>query len=50
METYAEDLVQLISNIEPPLIRAGARLYMLTSLLAHKQRLRDSNKVNGKER
>jgi hypothetical protein len=47
METYAEDLVQLISTIEPPVTRAGARLYVLTTLLAHKQRLLDSNKVGG---
>ncbi len=45
METYAEDLVQLISTIEPPVLRAGARLYVLTTLLAHKQRLLDGNKV-----
>jgi hypothetical protein len=47
METYAEDLVQLISTIEPPVLRAGARLYVLTTLLAHKQRLLDGNKVSG---
>jgi hypothetical protein len=48
MDTYAEDLIQLVSTIESPAIRTGARLYMLTSLRAHKQRLLDSNKVSGK--
>jgi hypothetical protein len=47
LETYAEDIVQLISTIEPPAVRAGARLYVLNTLLAHKQRLLEGNKVSG---
>lgn len=49
-ETYAEDMVQIISTIEPPVIRARARLYVLASLLAQKQRLADGNKVGEQKR